>query len=309
MPKTYLGIDVGSVSVKFALLNGDNLSGKVYLKNQGLIGTVQEGLRQLPKVKISGVGTSGSGKDFVASMIGGDYTDSEIMSHVTAAQKEYPNVRTILDIGGEDSKLMVVRDGILSDFQMNKACAGGTGSMIETISNRLGVRVEDAGEIALKSQNPATLAGKCGIFAQSDAVSQLSKGRPTEDILMGVSKALVGNYLTVLAKGKKLLEPIVFQGAVAQNKAIVKAFEEALGKPVLVPENCAYMGAIGIALLTEENMDGHTKFRGEAVLDERYRTEIGHCPDPCENNCELMTLYYGDEVLAVWGSHCGKNNR
>jgi len=301
----YLGIDIGSVSIKFALLQGDELRSKVYLKNRGLVPTIQRGLGQLPKVRISGVGVTGSGSEFVKSLVGGDYIDSEVMSHVVAALRQYPGVRTIMDIGGEDSKFMRVRDGVLTDFQMNRSCGAGSGAMIETIASRLGLAIEDVSRIALESKERIVLPAKCGIFMQSEVVSQLNKGRPESDILMGVCRAMVANYLT-LAKGKKLLEPIVFQGAVAQNKAIVKAFEEALGKPVLVPENCAYMGAIGIALLTEENMDGHTKFRGEAVLDERYRTEIGHCPDPCENNCELMTLYYGDEVLAVWGSHCGK---
>ncbi len=307
--KHYLGIDVGSVSVKLALLAGDELTGKAYLKNQGLISTVQEGLRQLPKVKISGIGITGSGKDFVKALVGGDYTNNEILSHVIATLKEYPDARTILDIGGEDSKLMLIRDGVLSDFQMNYDCGGGTGSMIETIAARLGVSIEDAGRLALQSKDPATLPGKCGIFCQSAAVSQLSKGRPTGDILMGVCRALVGNYLAVLAKGKKLQPPIVFQGATALNAALVKCFEEELGHPILVPENCSYMGAIGIALLTEENMDGRpSNFRGDAILDSNYRTQISHCED-CENNCELLNLYHGDELLSVSGSRCGKNNR
>ena len=303
-----LGIDVGSVSVKLALLRGDELVAKAYLRNQGLIATVQEGLRQLPKVKVKAVGITGSGKDFVKSLAGADYTDSEVMCHAVACLKQCPDVKTIIDIGGEDSKLSLIRDGVLTDFQMNKDCGGGTGSMIETISARLGVKIEDAGRLALQSKDPAVLPGKCGIFCQSAAVSELSKGRPTEDILMGVCRALVGNYLAVLAKGKKLLPPIVFQGATAQNKALVKCFEDELGYPVLVPENCSYMGAIGIALLTEENMNGrHSNFRGEAILDSSYRTEISHC-DGCENNCELLHLYYDDEVLAVSGSRCGKFN-
>ena len=178
--------------------------------------------------------------------------------------------------------------------------------MIETIATRLAVKIEDVGAIALKSTNPALIAGKCGIFAQSSAVSELSKGRPVEDILMGVSKALVGNYLATLAKGKQLLPPIVFQGATALNKALVKCFEEELGYPVLVPENCSFMGAIGIALLTEENMNGHqSNFRGDAILDPGYHTSTIHCKD-CENNCELLKLYHNDRLLSVNGSRCGK---
>jgi predicted CoA-substrate-specific enzyme activase len=307
--KYYLGIDVGSVSVKFALLRGDELVGKAYLKNQGLIATVQNGLKQLPKVKVSGVGVTGSGKEFVKALVGADYTNTEIMAHVVACLKEYPDAKTILDIGGEDSKLMLVKDALLAGFQMNRDCGGGTGSMIETIAARLGVKIEDVGEIALQSKAPAVLPGKCGIFCQSAAVSQLSKGRPTSDILKGVCEALVGNYLAVLAKGKRLVPPIVFQGAVAQNQAIVKCFEDALGYQVVVPENCSYMGAIGIAILTEENMNGQpTKFRGEAILESNHRTEIAHCQD-CENNCELLSLYCDGQLLSVSGSRCEKHNR
>ncbi|GAI67654.1 unnamed protein product [marine sediment metagenome] len=307
--KYYLGIDVGSVSVKFALLRGDELVGKAYLKNSGLIATVQEGLRQLPKVKVDGVGVTGSGREFVKALVGADYTNTEIMAHVVACLKEYPDVRTILDIGGEDSKLMLVRDTILSDFQMNYDCGGGTGSMIEAISSRFGVKIEDVGRIALQSKDPAILPGKCGIFCSSAAVSQLSKGRPTSDILMGVCEALVGNYLAVLAKGKKLVPPIVFQGAVAQNQAIVKCFEDALGYRVLVPENCAYMGAIGMVILIKENMNGRaTKFRGDAILESNHRTEIAHCQD-CENNCELLKLYCDGQLLSCSGSRCEKHNR
>ncbi|GAI62087.1 unnamed protein product, partial [marine sediment metagenome] len=305
--KYYLGIDVGSVSVKFALLRGDELVGKAYLKNQGLIATVQAGLKQLPRVKVSGVGVTGSGKEFVKALVGADYTNTEIMAHVVACLKEYPDAKTILDIGGEDSKLMLVKDALLAGFQMNRDCGGGTGSMIETIAARLGVKIEDVGEIALQSKDPAVLPGKCGIFCQSAAVSQLSKGRPTSDILMGVCEALVGNYLAVLAKGKKLVPPIVFQGAVAQNKAIVKCFEDALGYQVVVPENCSYMGAIGMSILIKENMNGRpTKFRGEAILESNHRTEIAHCQD-CENNCELLKLYCDGQLLSVSGSRCEKH--
>ena len=307
--KNYLGIDCGSVSIKFVLVQNGNILDKIYLKNAGLIPTIKEGLRRLPKVEISGVGVTGSGKEFVRSLIGADYVDSEIIAHMVACLKEYPNTRTILDIGGEDSKLMLVKDGILVNFQMNKDCGGGTGAMIEAIATRLGVRIENVGEIALKSKSPANLPGKCGIFCQSAVVSELNKGRPISDILMGVCRALVGNYLAVLAKGKRLYEPIVFQGATAQNVALVKCFEEYLKKPILVPGNCSYMGAIGIAELTKEQMDGaRTRFRGiDSVVNADYRTAISYCED-CENRCELLSLYCDGELVGRSGSRCGKNN-
>lgn len=306
MAEYYLGLDIGSVSIKLALLKGDTLTAKAYLKNQGLIPTVQEGLKQMPKVKVSGVGITGSGKEFVSSLIGGDYVDSEIISHMIATLKEYPDARTIMDVGGEDSKLMLVNDGVLTDFQMNKTCGAGSGAMLETIASRLGYKIEDVGKLALESKEQLSLPTKCGIFMQSEVVSQLNKGRPLSDILMGVCRAMVINYL-MLAKSKKLLEPVIFQGAVAKNQAVARAFEEILGCPVIIPEYPEFAGAIGIALLTEEQMNGRkTNFRGDAILTPEYRIEVKRCPDPCSNECELTLLLYQDKALAVFGSKCGK---
>lgn len=303
--KSYLGIDCGSVSIKMVLVNDGKVSSKVYLKNTGLVETVREGLRHLPLSGIDGVGVTGSGKEFVKVLVGADWVDSEIIAHMISCLEQYPNVKTILDIGGEDSKLMLMRDGVLTAFQMNRDCGGGTGAMIEAIATRLQVPIEDVGRIALESKNPADLPGKCGIFCQSAVVSELNKGRPVEDILMGVCRALVGNYLAVLAKGKRLLTPVVFQGATALNEALVRCFADALKVDILVPHDCSYMGAIGIAQLTQENMNGDTKFRGDAIISSNYRTTIKNC-DGCENRCELLRLFSGRKLLGISGSRCGK---
>ncbi len=308
--KAYLGIDCGSVSIKFVLIQDGYTGGKVYLKNSGLIPTIKEGLSLLPNAEISGVGITGSGKEFVRSFVGADHVDSEILSHIVATLKQYPDVKTILDIGGEDSKLMLVRDGILTGFQMNKDCGGGTGAMIEAIATRLEVAIEDVGRIALESEKPTNLPGKCGIFCQSAVVSELNKGRAVSDILMGVCRALVGNYLAVLAKGKRLLPPIVFQGATALNVALVKCFEDELASPILVPWDCSFMGAVGIAELTREQMGngGKSSFRGISnIINSGYHTELSHCED-CENRCELLSLYCNKELLGRSGSRCEKNN-
>ncbi len=306
---SYLGIDCGSVSIKFALVNDGRLQEKIYLKNHGLIQTVKKGLGMLRTDGIRGVGVTGSGKEFVQSLVSADYIDSEIISHLAATVRRYPDVRTVLDIGGEDSKLMLVKDGALSSFQMNRDCGGGTGAMIEAIANRLEVKLEDVGPMALQSRNVVDLPGKCGIFCQSAVVSELNKGRPVPDILMGVCRAMVANFLAVLAKGKTIAGPIVFQGATAQNTALVRCFEEALRSPIIVPEDCGFMGAIGIAELTDEAMGGRsTSFLGiEQILKTDHQTAISNCAD-CENRCELLYLRSGGDVLGVSGSRCGKHN-
>jgi len=305
---SFLGLDIGSVSLKFVLLEGDKVTNKIYLKNEGLIKTLQKGLSLLPNIGLEGIGITGSGKEFVKVLIKADYTDSEIMAHVVAAVKEYPDLKTIIDIGGEDSKLMLVKNNVLADFQMNRDCGGGTGSMIETIATRLGVNIEDVGDIALQSEKPANLPGKCGIFAQSAVVSEVNKGRPVPDILLGVCRALTGNYLATLAKGKKLQSPIVFQGATAQNKALVKCFERELKQPILVPENCSYMGAIGIAILTRENRINSNGRCTSNLMNGDYTTQFQQCND-CENRCELLRIYRDDKLIGVTGSRCGKWNK
>lgn len=306
MVEYFLGLDIGSVSIKLALLEGDTLTAKTYLRNVGLIKTIQAALKQLPNVPISAVGVTGSGSEFVSRLVGGDYIDSEVISHMVATLKDYPDARTIMDVGGEDSKLMLVDNGVLTDFQMNKVCGAGSGAMLETIANRLGYKIEDVGRIALESKERINLPAKCGIFMSSEVVSQLNRGRPLPDILMGVCRAMATNYL-MLAKGKKLHEPVVFQGAVAKNQGVARAFEEALECPIIIPQYPEFAGAIGIALLTEEQMDGRkTNFRGDAILAPEYRIEVKRCPDPCPNECELTLLRFEGKVLAVFGSKCGR---
>lgn len=303
----HLGIDCGSVSLKLALISDGRIARKVYLKNQGIVPTIKEGLAQLGNGSIQGVGITGSGKEFVCAMVGGDIVESEIIAHMVSCLKFLPNTRTILDIGGEDSKLIIIDDRGIKAFQMNQECGGGTGAMIESIASRLGVKIEEVGRIALESVNPCRLPGKCGIFAQSAVVSELNKGRPVSDILFGVCRALVGNYLAVLARGKKLEPPIVFQGAPAKNQALVKCFKDILKQDVIVPPDCEYMGAIGAAYLAQEQVT-KTTFRGmDNILEATYRTGTEHCQD-CPNNCELLSLWMDGEVVSRSGSRCGKNN-
>lgn len=303
-----LGVDCGSVSVKLALVSDGKTVAKVYLKNQGLVPTVKQGLAMLDSATIDGVGVTGSGKEFVSAMVGGDVVESEIIAHMVACLKFVPDARTILDIGGEDSKLILIDGGEIRSFQMNRDCGGGTGAMIESIATRLGVKIEDVGGMALQSSNACNLPGKCGIFCQSAVVSELNRGRSCADILMGVCRALVGNYLAVLSKGRKIKPPVVFQGAPAKNEALVKCFRDALRQDIIVPPDCEYMGAIGAAYLAGEQIKGPTAFRGaSSIVSAAYRTMTEVCDD-CENRCELLSLCMDGQLVGRSGSRCGKHN-
>ena len=215
----YLGIDVGSVTTKLALVDE---TGKyvdsVMLKTAGKpVVAVQTGLnrlyeKRLTEYDVMGVGTTGSGRALAGSLVGADIVKNEITAHAVAASTNVPGVQTILEIGGQDSKIIILRDGIVTDFAMNTVCAAGTGSFLDHQAQRLNVPIEEFGETALRSTNPARIAGRCGVFAESDLIHKQQLGYPVEDLLYGLCQALVRNYLSNLALGKELLPTVSFQG-------------------------------------------------------------------------------------------------
>ncbi len=219
-----------------------------------------------------------------------------------------PDLHTILEIGGQDSKLILLDDGIVTDFAMNSVCAAGTGSFLDQQAYRLNLPVEQIGPLALLSQQPVRIAGRCTVFAESDMVHKQQMGHRMEDILYGLCQALARNYLNNLALGKELKPPVVFQGGVAANAGMVRAFEETLEMPVLVPPHYEVMGAIGAAMLAHEhvslNGDG-TRFKGFAASEVDYTTRSFECQG-CSNLCEVVEIRVGREVLGRWGGRCGK---
>lgn len=307
MRNAYLGIDVGSTSVKGVLLDDEKeIIDSVYLKNKGIIESTIECLGKLKnEIEIAACGITGSGRNFTNVLIGGDVVKTEVLAHSIAALEYYPQVRTIFEIGGEDCKMMIIEDAVLNNFNMNNICAGGTGAMIEAIASRMDIKIEDVGELAFQSKNQLELPGKCGIFCQSAVVNKLNTGANKSDILMGVCRALIRNYLTI-CKGSKLKPPYIFQGATAKNKALVRALEEELSHPVIVPEKCAFMGAIGIAMMAMEEVPEKTKFKGfDAILSASYDVRHFQCVD-CENRCEVAQIYQNNELAGCIGSRCCK---
>jgi predicted CoA-substrate-specific enzyme activase len=304
--KYLLGIDCGSTSIKAVITDGNGeILRSGYLKNAGIRETLIELIPRLaPEIhEVTGVGTTGSGRDMTSVLIGSDVVESEIIAHFTAAVRIFPDVRTIFDIGGEDCKLLSVSGGELKTFRMNRDCGGGTGATIEAIANRMAVPVDEIGNSAMKSTYPIPIPSKCGIFTQSSVVSRLNRGFSKEDILMGVCRGVVGNFLTMLAKGLDLAPPFVFQGAPARNAALVRCFEEELNHEVLIPPFPHLMGALGAALLAGEEVKTGTKFRGYDCMDENLVMKTRMC-DRCENRCEVVSFYSGTVKLGELGRRC-----
>ncbi len=311
----YLGVDVGSVSTNLVILDEvGQVVESVYVRTQGQpIVAVQEGLQQLEAglnqaVDIIGVGTTGSARHLSGVIVGADIVKNEITAHAVAASQEVPGVQVVLEIGGQDSKIILLDNGVVVDFAMNTVCAAGTGSFLDHQSARLGIPIEDFGKHALKAEDGAMIAGRCSVFAESDMIHKQQVGYGLEDIVFGLCQALVRNYLNNLAKGKDIKTPIAFQGGVASNSGMKRAFEEALKEEIHVPKHHAVMGAIGAAILAKEEMlldPRPTAFRGFATAKLDYRTASFACGG-CENNCEIIKILVDDKVLARWGGRCGK---
>ncbi len=311
--EAYLGIDVGSVTTKLAVVDkNDELITDCYLLTQGKpIDMVQQGLvqikEQLPQgVDICGVATTGSARYLAGVIVGADLVKNEITSHAVATLLHFPEVQTIIEIGGQDSKIIIIRDEIVTDFGMNTICAAGTGSFLDHQALRLNMNIEEFSQRALNSQAPVRIAGRCTVFAESDMVHKQQMGYRTDDILYGLCQALVRNYLNNVGLGKEIKSPIVFQGGVAFNQAIVKAFQEELEVEIIVPPHHQVMGAIGAAVLVHEEMvnnNNGSKFNGFGVSEVKYHTSSFECK-ACPNLCEIAKLSLDDQVLAHWGGRC-----
>ncbi|MHB0869719.1 MAG: acyl-CoA dehydratase activase [Chloroflexota bacterium] len=310
-----LGIDVGSVTTKVAALDeADEIVASRYGRTEGRpVVAVQRLLKevaeQLPAdTEIAGVGTTGSGRYLAGAMLGADVIKNEITAHSVAASHYFPETRTILEIGGQDSKIIILRDGVVVDFAMNTVCAAGTGSFLDQQAFRLKIGIEEFGPMALQSQSPVRIAGRCTVFAESDMIHKQQMGHSVPDILYGLCDALARNYLNNLGLGKEILSPVVFQGGVAANQGMIRAFEQALNCEILVPRHHHIMGAIGAALLAHEQMGDNgrlSSFRGFGVTELDYRTSSFECKG-CSNRCEIVEIKAGRELLARWGGRCGK---
>lgn len=309
----YLGVDVGSVSTDLVILdNKMNVIEKLYLRTKGSpIKAIQEGFIILKNkydgIHISAAGTTGSGRQIAATLIGADAVKNEITAHAVAALEIDKEVRTIIEIGGQDSKIIILKNGVVSDFAMNTVCAAGTGSFLDRQAERLDVPIEEFGDYALKSNTSIRIAGRCVVFAESDMIHKQQLGYNQADIIKGLCDALVRNYLNNIGKGKEILPKVFFQGGVAANKGMKAAFENALGFEIFVPEHYNMMGAIGAAIIAKEAAEkaGKTKFKGFNLAVSKFDSNSFEC-EGCTNRCEVIKIYENDSEIGCFGDKCGK---
>lgn len=312
----YIGVDVGSVTTKLVVLDNDyNLLSSLYLRTRGKpIDVVQQGLCEIAErlegmsIEINGVGTTGSGRYLAAVVIGADIIKNEITAHAVATSYYVPGVQTIVEIGGQDSKIIILRDSVAVDFGMNTVCAAGTGAFLDQQAARLNIKVEDIGLLALQSKTPVRIAGRCTVFAESDMIHKQQMGHRVEDILYGLCQAMSRNYLNNVGLGKEVREQVAFQGGVAFNQGMIRAFEEALDVSIHVPPHHEVMGAIGAAMLAREAMlysTQPTRFIGFSASQMDYRTTSFECRF-CSNRCEIVQVSVNKHVVARWGGRCDR---
>ena len=310
--KVYLGIDVGSISTKLTLINENNeVLSALYFRTEGNpIKAIQDGLRKLKKevpenIQIAGVGTTGSARYLAGVVAGADLVKNEISAHARGVSFFVPEARTVVEIGGQDSKIIILENGVAVDFAMNLICAAGTGSFLDAQAFRLGIPVEKFGQIALQSGQPTIIGSRCTVFCESDMIHKQQIGHSMENIIAGLCHGLARNFLSNVAKGKKISPPIVFLGGVSENLGMRKAFKEVLNEEVIVPKHNTVMGALGAALLAKENIQGETKFRGWEVSDQNIKCTSFQCKG-CPNLCEVIEARINGEVISRWNDRCGK---
>lgn len=302
--KTFMGIDIGSVSLNIAVINKElQLLESIYERTRGqpipvLIDVFERLEKDFPE--LCGVVCTGSGRKLIADVMGVD-KENEIISQAKAVAYFHPEVRTIIEIGGQDSKLIFLEPDeesertVIVDHALNEICAAGTGSFLDQQAYRLGISIDEFSSLATRAEKPATIAGRCSVFAKSDMVHLRQEGTSQEEIIAGLCYALARNYISNLGKGRKFVKPVAFQGGVAANKGVVKAFEELLElKPgeLIIPEYFKVMGAFGAAITASEKQND-TPIRLQ-VATEALRHYLAKKANEAEIGHLRRLIYNGD---------------
>ncbi len=312
----YLGLDVGSLSTNVVLIDRDNnVIARRYLPTASKpLDAIRRGLNEIfhevgNRVRVKAAGTTGSGRYLTGDFIGADTIQNEITAQARAAIAYDKTVDTIFEIGGQDSKYISIKNGVVVDFEMNKVCAAGTGSFLEEQAEKLGINIVDEfGKLALDSRQPVRLGDRCTVFMESDLNSHQQKGVFMNDLLGGLAYSIVQNYLQKVVGEKLIGDNIFFQGGVTNNKSVVAAFEKVTGKKITIPPHFDVTGAIGAAILAREHMvEGkESTFKGFEISNKSYKVKRFTC-HACSNNCEIQSIKIeGEKKALFYGGRCEK---
>ena len=298
----FLGVDIGSTTTKTVLMDANqNIIHKQYVQTQGkpieVAQRLLEGIREEfgDGLEFLGTATTGSGRHVVGDFIKADLIIDEITAHARAAVHWDPDVDTVFEIGGQDSKYIWIEQGNPMDFDMNKVCAAGTGSFLHELANKLKINiVREFQDIALSSDSPINLAERCTVFMESDLVSYAQKGARLQDLIAGLCYAIVHNYLNRVVEKRRIGKRVMFLGGPSLNKGIVAAFENVLDQEIIMPEHREVLGAHGAALSIMEKRASSEFVKSDFPgLDTLIQAEISNkekicrADKKCHNECKL----------------------
>jgi predicted CoA-substrate-specific enzyme activase len=327
--RVYLGIDAGSTTTKFVLIDEDeNVVDCFYSPNKGepLKVIKQAMLDMYEKYRNAGVnleiialGTTGYGELLFDKALGADFHTVETVAHAAAAQKYIPGVSFILDIGGQDMKAINISNDIVTNITVNEACSSGCGSFLETFAETLHIPVDRIAEAAFNAKNPARLGSRCTVFMNSTIITEQKNGKQADDIMAGLCRSIVENVFTKVVRissPAQLGEKIVVQGGTLKNDAVLRALEQYLGKSVIRAPYPGEMGAIGVALLTKREIaehgytsphgtSDHSRFIGfEELKKFDYVQEANLICPFCGNNCSRTLVRFYNGLTWVTGNRC-----
>lgn len=311
----FLGLDIGSTTIKAALLDGDGaLLYSFYDRNEGTpllcaVRVLKEIYAQLSREAfIANACVTGYGEALIKAAFDLPMGEIETLAHYKAAEFFCPEVEFIIDIGGQDMKCMKTRDGVIESIMLNEACSSGCGSFIQTFANSLGMSPQEFAAEALQAEQPVDLGTRCTVFMNSRVKQAQKEGATVGDISSGLSYSVVRNAMYKVIKlrnpaqmGKK----IVVQGGTFHNDAILRCFELVAGVEVIRPDIAGIMGAFGSALLAKENWDGVPKNIISAAALESFtaESELSRCK-LCGNRCQLTTTTFSGGRSYISGNRC-----
>jgi len=313
-PEAFLGIDIGSTSTKAVLMDTGHCvlagfytrtAGRPIQAVQGIFAAIDDMIHKKDiQLKIIGAGTTGSGRKLIGKIIGADMVIDEITSHARAAVNINPRVDTIIEIGGQDAKFTTLKNGRVTFSIMNNVCAAGTGSFIEEQAQKLGCPLSEYSSRTEHQKSPMA-SDRCTVFMERDLNHYLNEGYTVNEVLAAVLHSVRENYLTKVANENSIGDVIAFQGATAKNKALVAAFEQRLGQPIIVSRYCHLTGALGTALMLSEQGISQTSFRGLNLYQKSILLKSETC-ELCTNHCKLTVADIDNEPVA-YGFLCGRD--
>ncbi|MGM0381248.1 MAG: acyl-CoA dehydratase activase [bacterium] len=318
-----VGVDVGSTTTKAVLIREEDraLLGSVYLRTSGdPVGAARKCYRQLAdqvgdrEIEIIGLGVTGSGRQIVGLHALTDSIENEIIAHARAAVHFNEKVDTIFEIGGQDAKYTHLTRGVPTDYAMNEACSAGTGSFLEESAwESLNVPMEEIEDYALDGDNPPNFSDQCAAFISSDIKNAIQEGLATEDICAGLVYSICMNYSNRVQGNRPTGEHVFMQGGVCYNRAVPVAMAALTGKNIVVPPEPGLMGAYGVALVVQEQLEMGLIEENRFDLDELAGREINRL-DPftcqggkedCDRECEISLMEIEDEKYP-FGGICSK---